>query len=252
MSSASPESFQPPPHRPPDTLVTKLLFSLRLFADFQVRTAERVVRLFLKDSRGKIADIGCGMSPYRHLFECYNIRYLGVDTVEAGNFLYHNPSIITFDGQHLPFKDSELDGFICTEVLEHLEDPSILILELHRVLKPGGRGLFTVPWSARYHYIPFDYARYTPARLKQLCSSFSSVDVQPRGTDITVIAAKTVVLFLRQCRAVARGNILAFLPAVLTFPFVLLALLVGHGSLLFHAGSKDDPLGYAVLVQKEG
>ena len=244
------EAFQPPRHRPPTTLLTRLLFQLRLLTDFQVRTVERAVRTFLQNSTGTVADIGCGMSPYRHLFDRFHVSYLGVDTVDAGDFQYHNSSVVSFDGKHLPFADNFLEGFICTEVVEHLEDPAAFIMEIHRVLKPGGRGLFTIPWSARFHYIPFDYGRYTPTRLSQFCQAFATVEVQPRGTDLTVIAAKLIVLFIRQVQSLWKGKLLSLFGLLLLLPVLPFALLFGHLSLLLHLGSTDDPLGYTVLVSK--
>ena len=46
---------------------------------------------------------------------------------------------------NLPFQDNELDVVICSEVLEHLEDYNKAIQEIHRVLKPGGYFLASVP-----------------------------------------------------------------------------------------------------------
>lgn len=45
----------------------------------------------------------------------------------------------------LPFEDASLDLITLVEVLEHSEAPYPLMREIHRVLKPGGRLLFSVP-----------------------------------------------------------------------------------------------------------
>lgn len=251
MSSVSPlESFRPLKHVPPSTVAGALLFKLRLIADFQVRTVERAVRSFLSSMKGRVADIGCGLGPYRPLFERFGVEYVGLDSSEADHFSYDNPFVLHFDGAHLSLPDYALDGFICTEVLEHVENPVQLIDEMYRVLKFGGEGLITVPWSARYHYIPYDYYRYTPVTLNSLFRAFSSVRIVPRGTDITVIASKSILLLLRNARKAMRGNIFAFLALFVLLPFVVPAWIMGHVSLLFNIGSADDPLGYAVWVKK--
>jgi ubiquinone/menaquinone biosynthesis C-methylase UbiE len=49
--------------------------------------------------------------------------------------------------QALPFPDERFDSVICIEVLRYLPDPVPCILEMARVLKPGGLCLATVvPW----------------------------------------------------------------------------------------------------------
>ena len=45
----------------------------------------------------------------------------------------------------LPLADSTLDAVICSEVLEHVDSPEESILELVRVLKPGGIMALSVP-----------------------------------------------------------------------------------------------------------
>jgi 2-polyprenyl-3-methyl-5-hydroxy-6-metoxy-1,4-benzoquinol methylase len=48
------------------------------------------------------------------------------------------------------FKDETFDAVVCTEVLEHLYDPVPAVEEAHRVLKPGGTYLVTVPHPQSY------------------------------------------------------------------------------------------------------
>ena len=53
------------------------------------------------------------------------------------------------------------DSCICTQVFEHVFDPSMFLKEIHRVLKIDGIFLITVPFVWDEHEQPFDYARYT-------------------------------------------------------------------------------------------
>jgi SAM-dependent methyltransferase len=41
--------------------------------------------------------------------------------------------------------DGAFDRVICTEVLEHTEDPAAILAEIRRVLRPGGIAVITVP-----------------------------------------------------------------------------------------------------------
>jgi 2-polyprenyl-6-hydroxyphenyl methylase/3-demethylubiquinone-9 3-methyltransferase len=48
-------------------------------------------------------------------------------------------------GERLPFADGTFDSVVCSEVLEHVEDPDAVIAEASRVLRPGGVFVFSVP-----------------------------------------------------------------------------------------------------------
>jgi SAM-dependent methyltransferase len=43
------------------------------------------------------------------------------------------------------YQDGEFDFFICSHVLEHVRDDRKAIRELHRILRPGGKGILMVP-----------------------------------------------------------------------------------------------------------
>jgi SAM-dependent methyltransferase len=46
-------------------------------------------------------------------------------------------------------------------VLEHVGNPGAALVELGRVLRPGGTLVLTVPHLSRRHELPHDYYRYT-------------------------------------------------------------------------------------------
>jgi hypothetical protein len=51
-------------------------------------------------------------------------------------------------GQALPFAAETFDGVLCLNALHHLPDYSVALREIHRVLKPGGRAVFSEPGTA--------------------------------------------------------------------------------------------------------
>ncbi|MDX2188167.1 MAG: class I SAM-dependent methyltransferase [Opitutaceae bacterium] len=54
----------------------------------------------------------------------------------------------------LPFRDGEFDVAVSADVFYQVEDPAVALLELHRVLRPGGCLVVTAPayqWLWSYH-----------------------------------------------------------------------------------------------------
>lgn len=46
---------------------------------------------------------------------------------------------------NLPFDDNSFDVILCNHVLEHIPNDTKAMQELHRVMKPGGWGIFQIP-----------------------------------------------------------------------------------------------------------
>jgi SAM-dependent methyltransferase len=67
---------------------------------------------------------------------------------------------------HFPLRDGSVDGVICAEVIEHVPDHRLVLEEIARVLKPGGRAVITTPFNFHYHPDPEDYRRFTPYGLR--------------------------------------------------------------------------------------
>jgi len=197
-----------------------------------------------------VLDLGCGQSPYQFLLDGKLTEYVGIDISDAEKFDYRNADVVPFDGEHIPFPDGHFDAVICTEVLEHVANFQALANEIHRVMKNGGQAIVTVPWSARFHYVPFDFFRYTPSSLSKIFDGFREVSINSRGTDISVIGSKIVVLWFRNLVPSRRWRFLFSPLWFVTSPIMLLALLVAQICTLAGAGSTDDPLGYTVLLTK--
>ena len=51
-----------------------------------------------------------------------------------------------FDLHQIPLEDNRFDVVFCNHVLEHVTDDAQCLRELYRVMKPGGWGIFQVPW----------------------------------------------------------------------------------------------------------
>jgi SAM-dependent methyltransferase len=244
------EQFQPISNTPPVGLIGKLKFYGRMVFDLQILTIYKDVKKYLPLYKGNVLDIGCGQSPYKFLLNKNETKYFGIDIIDANKFGYYNPDVIAFDGKNIPFESDKFDAVICTEVLEHVRDFQHLIDEIYRTAKTNADIIVTIPWSARYHYIPYDYFRYTPSSLKTMFSEFSKVYIKHRGTDISVIGSKIIVIFFRGFFPDKTWKYIFFPFFLLFLPILILAVIIAQLAILFNIGSEDDPLGYTVIIKK--
>ena len=129
---------------------------------------------------GKLLDFGCGSKPYRELFEVS--EYIGTDIEVSGHDHRHETIDVYYDGKSLPFADGSFDSIFSSEVFEHVFNLDQILEELHRVLRPGGHMLLTVPFVWDEHEIPYDFARYTSFGLKHILQEKGFVVVQERKT----------------------------------------------------------------------
>ena len=246
---AQTETVKPVPVRIGRGRWSQLLFAGRRAVDLQLETIWRFLRPQFAGLQGRMLDVGCGEMPFAAMLPPA-VEYVGIDVAEAMSFgMSTNPAIHTFDGRAIPFPSASYDHVLCTEVLEHAEDPEALMTEMHRVLKPGGSLIMTVPFSARVHHAPYDFHRFTRYRLRAMAAPFSSVAITARGTDLATIANKLIVLEMALMKL--SPALLWRAPlALCVAPIALVFLVAAHASIRLGFGSTDDPLGYAVLATK--
>jgi len=77
----------------------------------------------------------------------------------------------------IPVPDANFDAVLCSEVLEHVPEPTHALDEFARILKPGGKLILTAPFASLVHMAPYHY-----------CSGFSRYwyehHLRSRGFDI--------------------------------------------------------------------
>jgi SAM-dependent methyltransferase len=117
---------------------------------------------------GILVDYGCGNSPYLPLFQDRITKYIGVDVTQNASNSVH---VVVLPGEKLPFNDGSIDTILSTQVLEHVQNPQMYILEVARVLKRGGYCILTCPASYMLHEEPDDYYRYTRYGLEHLLTT---------------------------------------------------------------------------------
>jgi hypothetical protein len=136
-----------------------------------------------------VLDIGCGDGPY-HRFFSPKITYVGLDyppSTSSGMSVVAartSSDLIPLhgSGEAIPIKNDSIDMVLCTQVLEHAENPSYLIAEINRVLKRGSTVLLSTHGVMPYHPCPNDYWRWTKAGLLRLFDCFDDVKVTDMGS----------------------------------------------------------------------
>ncbi len=157
-------------------------------------------------------DIGCGDMRYmkycvkqewQYIFSDYNVRNKNLS--------------IQLDAHCLPFTDECIDVVLMTEVLEHLHHPSQCLMELNRIMKPGGVLILTVPFMWGMHELPQDYHRFTEFGLKTLLcdAAFKLEFLQRRGELIGLILSLFIILMYGSIEYLHRIKILSFLNKLL-------------------------------------
>jgi len=125
-----------------------------------------------------VLDVGGRIQPYRALLGDRVGRYFAVDPLATA--LVN----VVGRGEDLPFASDSFDLIFCTQVLEYIPTPGKVIDEIHRVLKPGGILLLSVPALS-----PLDsdeeYWRFYPSCLGALLAPFSKIEIAPEGGSIT-------------------------------------------------------------------
>jgi len=58
---------------------------------------------------------------------------------------------IDLEAERLPWAEESVDVLVCNQVLEHLKNVWLPMAEMHRVLRPGGHAIFSVPNLASLH-----------------------------------------------------------------------------------------------------
>ena len=84
---------------------------------------------------------------------------------------------IVSNGHDIPFPNEHFDLVLTLETLEHDNRFWVTLLEIWRILKPGGMAIITVPnIGFQRHDYPSDYWRFTADGLKEL---FTWADLTP-------------------------------------------------------------------------
>ena len=143
---------------------------------FPYQLAEYLVNRFELKSGQKLFEIGCGRCEMLNSFSKLGFEISGVDSSErARNFAPTNISkleILDISKNNLPFDNNEFDVIFTKSVIEHISDPTQLMKEILRILKPKGLIIVLTPdWVSQmetFYEHPTHVHPYQPKGLEDL------------------------------------------------------------------------------------
>jgi SAM-dependent methyltransferase len=116
----------------------------------------------------RLLEIGAGTGYQARELQRLGYEVSAVDIPRSSGRLF---DVREFDGLSLPFPDDTFDVVFSSNVLEHVEDLSVLLAETRRVLKPSGRCIHAMPtpsWVAWSYLSGFpDIVSVAAKRLKE-------------------------------------------------------------------------------------
>lgn len=96
----------------------------------------------------RVLDIGCGTGAcVDHLRSRHGLKAAGVDLsaklLKEGSLNYDGAPLVRGRAEQLPAADDAFDAVVCECMLSLCPDPHVVLLEIRRVLQPGGALILT-------------------------------------------------------------------------------------------------------------
>lgn len=130
-----------------------------------------------------VVDCGCGEGYGSNVLSRVATSVIGLDisgsTIEKAIKKYPQPNL-SFQQANLerkiPLQSDSADVVICSQVIEHLRNPRVLLQEIHRVLKMGGLLIIATPNKNTFsptgrELDPYHYIEYTQETFRALLNT---------------------------------------------------------------------------------
>ncbi len=177
----------------------------------------RMVRAWINRTRPPAAtdvllDCGAGTGIFAQEMET-ECRVLVLDDHEEALRIlrtrFRAEQILSLAGDAVPLSDGSLEYVTALDVLEHVPDDAVVVRGFHRLLKPGGLAVVTVPasmalwsdWDVGLHH----FRRYDRAQLRALFPNEDWAVVYVNYTNVVVYPAVWLVRKWRAWRPVKVG-----------------------------------------------
>jgi len=156
------------------------------FTEYPLKLANYLVSRYGLKRDSKLLDVGCGRGEFLKGFSISGLKVYGLDrSLQAKK---HCPEAIVhainLERDPFPFDDDTFDVVYNKSLIEHFYYPEKLVVEMHRVLKPGGLLIILTPdWVHQYKIFYDDFTHRTPFTRQALSDilticRFKSVQVE--------------------------------------------------------------------------
>jgi len=135
-----------------------------LTLSFLSRTIRDLLHQFHLGENTRILDVGCGDMPYKGFF-AKDCIYVGIDTRHLSQ------ATVLASAESMPFRNETFDVEICTQVLEHIEEPTDAVTEMARTLVHGGTLVLSTHGIWLEGHEKRDWYRWTRSGLVRIISS---------------------------------------------------------------------------------
>ncbi len=155
----------------------------------------------------KLLDVGCGTGGnLAHVEGSFpGVRTFGLD-FDGGALAYCRDRelgarLLRGDGTRLPLRTASLGCVLALDIIEHFDDDDGLIAEFHRVLRPGGELVASVPaypslWSPHDDFLHHK-RRYRTGELQAKLAAAGFEIVRSHGFNFLLLPAIALVRFLK-------------------------------------------------------
>lgn len=212
-----------------------------LFAELTARWYSSAMPRFCS---GRVLDLGCGAAPFNVIYESLTTESVCVDWPNSPHDINH--ADVEHDlGKALPFSSNEFDTVLLSDVLEHVNDPDLLLAEVARVIKPGGHLLLNIPFLYWLHEVPHDNQRFTEFALKR-----KVVEAGLEVAEFSVVGGGVAVLADVISKIVATTHRRCVMARLLQKIVLRLHAYVRIRNLTVRNGIERFPIGYCLAAIK--
>ena len=127
--------------------------------------------IITKHIHGKLIDIGAGLGDMCVYYK--NSVASDINKFSIENYKRRNLENILIEENKINYSDCTFDTALMDNVLEHISDPNLLLLEVRRILKEDGKLIIGVPGIKGYES-DFDHkVFYDEEKLEKLLTGFN-------------------------------------------------------------------------------
>lgn len=206
----------------------------------------KLARMYSKNK--SIIDFGCGRMKYKSYLLHNAQSYFGIDhPTEHLNYISDDKPDMLTDFEKVNINSNTFDTAIMFEVLEYLDNPSAVLDEIFRILKPNGKFVMTAPFMYPIHDSKIDKNRFTKVKISLLLKKarFKNIKIKYQGNFAIFFTNSILVYYFKKIMSL---NLLLLL---FLLPFgILISTILNFISSFFTENEGDFPINIIITANK--